>query len=314
MESFSQVVYNQRGVIFATLSSVMWAMNGLGAKIITKAVSPWIIAYACCLSYLLFIPWLKWENMTRYVMFDNIFMILAGLCDVISLYLATVAFSLTSVGNASAIIFSKPVFCALLSSFVLKEKFAACDCFIVIVNVIGVLLITNPFSICLDNAGFRRDSYHVLGSISALGAAVSGSVAFISVRKLVYRDTYDPFLVLLAKCIIGFVTFSVVLSFEFTSRDHMQNPSDWGCLLAVCFTGVCACVLVYAALQTETASTVCAISTAQVVISYLLQVVFTDDVIDFISVLGAVLILSAPLWYAVQGILQRSDDEVIDPI
>lgn len=298
MTSFREIAYVQRGVAFAALSGIMWAINGLVAKLITRVVSPWLIAFACSLSNLFFIPWMEWDMSKRYDVIDNVLIILAGLCDAFSLFLAINAYSLTSVGNASAIIFSRPVYCALLSRIYLQEKCAISDFFLLIGNFIGLILITKPVSIFVDDT--ELSSSDMIGSLAALGGALSGSVAFTSARKLVERELYDPFTVILVKSIIGFVLFGLALCIDLASRQHMHVRSDWLYLFTICFTGVCACVLGYVALKTEKSSTVCAISTIQVVVSYFLQAVFTDDDIDVMTAIGAVLILSAPVWYAVQ--------------
>ncbi|KAJ8047001.1 Solute carrier family 35 member G1 [Holothuria leucospilota] len=295
-------IYSQRGILFAFVGGILWSVNGLAANIITKTVGVWVIGYFCSICQLLLIPFLQWDYAERYGVAEVSIIILSGLCDTIVLFLACYAYSLTTVGNTGALLYSKPLFCVILSRLVLQVKYSVYDVVILVCNLTGIALISKPpflFASLTDDEIITE----FYGSMVAIGAAVTGAFQFIAIRKLVERDACDRFLLLLVKGIIGFFLCSMVLATNLSHGGHIKSIYDLLWLTLQCGSGLCSCLFVYAALQSQDASTVALVSTVEVLASFLLQVAFTDDSVDWMDIVGAFMITICPVWYAVKGIL-----------
>ncbi|PIK44376.1 hypothetical protein BSL78_18770 [Apostichopus japonicus] len=295
-----QAVYAQRGIALAFISSIIWAFNSLGSHISTQTVSTWTLCFVNSLLYLPSLFFIHWENSDRYRPSDGLLILLAGISDSASMWFASLGFSFTSIGNASAIIFSKPLFCLILSRIFLKEGLVLHDIGITVTNFIGVVLISKPrfvFGYYVTDV----DDLELWGSLAALMSAVSGACVFLCIRKLVEKNVYDPALVMVAKAVVGYVFYGLLMFLNINSHSHMKTASNWFCVISTCLAAVIACVLVYLALKCENASVVALVGTAEVALSYVLQVVFMEDKLEPTAIVGAFLIAITPVWSAIRG-------------
>ncbi|XP_071814828.1 solute carrier family 35 member G1-like [Apostichopus japonicus] len=298
------------GIVFSFISALLWAFNGLASSIATKTYSTTFVAFVCSLSYIFAPFFIRWENTEHYNSVDTVIVIFVGTFEICSVYLSLLALSLAPLGNTIAIIFSKAILCVLLSTIFLNEDLFIIDILLILANIGGLIFIAKPHFIFGHDVDDDDESDHnLIGAVAALGAAISASFTFILVRKLVERDTYDPYVILLLKSIVGFGLFGLELSINSTPFMNIPSGYDWLQLVFVCTTGVGACATAYLALQTEGAGTVAVISTLQVGISYVLQVAFTDETVSLLSILGAVLILFAPFWYGIRETLRKDSNE-----
>lgn len=299
-----QAVYAQRGIALTFLASIIWSLNSLGTKFSTKTVSPWTLCFVNSLLYLPSLFFIQWESSHRYHLSDGLLILFTGVFDSLSLCFATLGLTYTAIGNACALIFSKPLLCVILAKLFLNESLVVYDIGLVVINFLGVVLIFKPPLLF----GNTFTDVELLGSVAALVSAVCGAFVLLFIRKLVARDAYDPALLLLVKGIVGHVFYGFLIFTNITSQDHMKTPLDWSFVILTCLAAVVACTLTYLALKSEDASVVALVTTAEVVWSYLLQVVFTDDRLEPSVAVGAVLIMIAPVFLAVRGILSTQPE------
>lgn len=305
--SVKSVLINHRGVFFATMSAILWAINNLVVHIVTKSVSSWFVAFVSSLSYIFAPFFIRWENAHDYDCTDMITVLLTGLFESGSMYLCIWSLSLTSIGNVASINFSKTILCAVMSKIFLNEDIFLIDAILLLANIGGLLCIAKPsllFGTVFEGDDGDSDQ-NVIGAIAAFVGAIGAAATFILARILVERGSYDPFVIFLVKSMIGYGLFSLELSVDrSTFKDHSSDATVCFHFALACSSGVGACVLAYLALQTEGASTVAVLATLQVGIAYFLQVMFTDEGLNLLSMVGAVLILLAPFWYGIRSILK----------
>lgn len=310
MESLKQLLYNQRGLYFAFLSGVLFATQGLGTNLLTAAlISPWSICFYYNLCNAFAIPLVNWKASKTYSSKDLGLYFLAGAFDTGNFALALQAYSFTTIGNASAILLSKPLWCALLACLLLREAFSLLDAGLVILNLLGVFLISKPPLIFEGISGYH-DSEEFWGAMFALWGAISGGFQFVTIRSLVDRGTFDYFLLFVVRCTFGFPIFAVIICANLDNYMNIQEPSQWIFLAITCFSGLGASLATYAALNSRDATTVALIATVQVIAAYAFQFLIIGSSIDLLTVVGAVLITLSPVVYIIKSVIVEQDNVV----
>ncbi|MBL6782631.1 MAG: DMT family transporter [Alphaproteobacteria bacterium] len=108
------------------------------------------------------------------------------------------AVSTTTLGQATALFQSSAIFVTILAPFLLKEKVGIWRGGAVLIGLIGICMITNPFSGTIN-----------IGSFWGLMSAIAGAVLVIALRKLGKSD--EPITVALWHNGIGAVMYPVLV-------------------------------------------------------------------------------------------------------
>ncbi|MBX2869372.1 MAG: DMT family transporter [Acidiferrobacterales bacterium] len=145
---------------------------------------------------------------------DHLIRGIAGMCS-IGFYF--VAVSQIPLAAATAIAYSVPIFCAVLSIPILGELIGLRRWAAVVIGFFGVLIVSWPGSGVLG-----------VGVVAAIGSAVSGALVVIYLRKL--SDTEHPLTSSLLYNSLGTVVFLVLcLGLGWTPI----QPGDWVWVLAI---------------------------------------------------------------------------------
>ena len=136
-------------------------------------------------------------------------LILRGLILVVSTFFNFIAVKYLSLTMTSAIMFSSPIFVALLSILFLGERVGIWRWSAIIIGFIGVLIIIRP--------GFLEINF---ASISAIGAGTAYAFYIIYTRKLSFIDS--PIVTLLFTGVVGCILISIILPFYWTNLDMRQ--------------------------------------------------------------------------------------------
>lgn len=301
--SVIRTLRSQRGIFNALVGGIMLGVHGLGTNLLARTISPWIICFFFTICHLVVIPWINWELNNKYTL-TNIFMIfIAGLFGTLHLCFISFAFAFTSVGNTSAILYTKPLFSALFGKCLIKEPLAWIDALLILANFIGVLLVGKPPF--LFGGKLTSDSRELVGAMLSLVGAICGALQYVSIRKIVADDVFDTATILLAKTVAGFLIYSMGIVFNITELKPLETTLEWFYLSIVCVCGLTEVLFTYFALETLNAKTVALITAIDVLTSYLLQIAFTSDKVDWMAIAGALLITSAPVVYGIMGIREQ---------
>ena len=124
-----------------------------------------------------------------------------------------------SLGLATALIQSSIIFVTLASPFLLKEKIGVYRWSAVIIGMLGVVIITNPFSNSMNE-----------GVIYGIAASLVGAALSITLRKLGKSDS--PITVTLVHNVSGAVIILLSMTFIFSTPPYLTyNGSIWALLL-----------------------------------------------------------------------------------
>lgn len=206
--------------------------------------------------------------------------LLRGVLVFVQLSLIVYAFSQLPLAEAYAIAFVAPMFSALLAVPLLKDHLDLRHIISIVVGFVGVLVILRPGLIPLD-----------LAALAALMSALFFSLVNITARYM--RGTRHT---LLSWAFYPHLMILLILAVLFGGELQWLRPADLGYLIFMggvsAFGGIC---LARAFAHGHTA-VVASFHYSQMVWGVLLGYLLFDDVLDFWTGLGAVIIVASGLW------------------
>jgi drug/metabolite transporter (DMT)-like permease len=184
--------------------------------------------------------------------------------------------------DATLIMYSNPVFTAVLAALFLKESLTRVDILRVVASLVGVVLISQPSFIFGGES--RLDPVDVG---IALGGAIFAAISYVIVRKL--RETEDPLVV-----VFYFPLIATPASIP-TALPDAIIPTWWELLvlLGIGIVTHIAQVTMTKSLHLEKAGRATAVSYLQVVFAFIWGMLFFNEYPTLLSVVGAVLIVAS---------------------
>lgn len=304
MSSFCRVgLKGPCGVFHALVGGILLGVHGLGTNLLAHTVSPWIICFCFTVFHVVVFPFIDWDLSSKYTSKKLLLILTAGFFGTTHLCFISFAFEFSTVGNTSAILYTKPLFSAIFGKLIIKEPLTLIDASLILANFIGVTLVGKPSFIFRSNTlSGESSSRNLIGASLSLIGAICGALQYVTIRKLVADDTFNIPTVLAAKTLVGFLIYSLGVAFHMVDLKPIETPLEWFYLSIVCVCGLAEVLFTFLALETLNAKAVALITAVSVLTSYFLQICFTKDDVDPMAIVGALLITTAPLVYGVIGI------------
>lgn len=213
---------------------------------------------------------------------------LQGVVGGLTLVLLFYSFRRLPLGDATTIIFSSPVVVMVLSFIFLKEPCGFFRTLIVCMLVTGVVLIAKPPFIFHGDV----ELFDVIGYSCAVAATIFTALNMVVMRKC--KDVHFSVVVLH----LSLWTLALSLTLLLTLGHHQSlyallrhTPFDWAMAAVVSALGLSGQVLVACALGHEGAGKVAVTRSLDIVLAFILQVLAFGEIPDWISILGASLVL-----------------------
>ena len=192
--------------------------------------------------------------------------------------------------DATAIVFTSPVWTAILGYVLLSESWSFYDSFALILSLVGVTLITRPTFIFHTELGTLQHHGDWLAYAAAFCASVALALSYICVRKV--KETGSFTLVFYYGIMGMFVGLVIGLSVD----EGFKFP-DCGTLdtiYALCCAGFSFCgqVCLIFALKLEKAAIVALGRATDIAFVSILQAVFVQTPVSGFSIAGTVLVFS----------------------
>lgn len=194
-----------------------------------------------------------------------------------------------SPGAASLIIATIPIFTAILSIIILKEKITSKKITGFFLSLTGVVLIS-----LLGTAETKIQIEYILGAIGVLIAAIVASLYTIAGKKMLEKHSavYLTFYAILFGS-IGLIPFIPLSNQLLTSQVLKMSYQAWGALLFLgIFSTIIAYYIWYAALKIKNASEISIFLYAIPVLSTILSYFLVDQQVTIYFILGGILVLA----------------------
>ncbi|XP_043484042.1 solute carrier family 35 member G1-like [Leptopilina heterotoma] len=211
-----------------------------------------------------------------------------GFVGGITLALLYYSFRKLPLGDATTIIFSSPVIVIALSFIFLREPCGVLRIAVITALLTGVILVSRPPFIFETS---KLDNYDPLGYTCALLATV-----FTALNIVVMRKCVEIHYAVIVFNLSGWTLISATTFYLINSQGHINFhlPHDWftwGQIILVVVTGLSGQVLVAKALKIEGAGKVSVTRSLDIILAYVCQIYFFDEVPTLSNISGAMLIL-----------------------
>lgn len=280
------------GLILATLSSLFFSLCTVIVKKMTE-VDPMALAAYRYLGVLLpAIPIVLYKQETFFPKGRRIMLLLRSLTGTASLMLSFYAFRHMPLADASVIVFSVPVFTAIFARMFLREPCGVFNVISVLLTLVGVVLITRPPSIFGYEIAIKdKESSDIWGPVAAFSATLFGANVYVLLRALkgihfsVIMTNFG--MIALVQCFL--VTWLIgALCLPRCGTDRIL-------IVALAIFSFGGQILLTLALQFEQAGPVAIARSSDIVFAFIWQIIFFDDLPNWYSVGGAILVMSSVL-------------------
>jgi len=211
-----------------------------------------------------------------------------ALAGALGISCAFYAYSKTPLGDATAILFTSPVWTALLATipWVLGERLQLLDGVSLLLCLGGVVMVENPG---------KQDVDHLKGSCVALAGAMLSGVRFVSVRKL-GKGNMPPAVLVFVYSLLTVALLPLLMLM--LGQRWTAIPSDgevWGYIIGMGLVGYLASWLLNKGMQMGPVATISLARNMDISFAFVLQATVLGDSIELLPVLGSVLISAITL-------------------
>ncbi|CAL1300038.1 unnamed protein product [Larinioides sclopetarius] len=286
-----------KGLFYSSMSSVFFSLSSVIVKYV-KDISPAELAVLRFVGILIFtLPLVIYSREPPFGPRKiRHLLIFRGLVGATSLFLRFVAFQNLPIADASVIVFSIPVFVAVLARIFLKEPCGFFHAFTVFLTLLGIVLITKLPLILADEIA-KYSKSHFFGVGAALGSCVFGASVYVVIRKM----TAVHHSVIMFN--FGWVAIIETVCLTFLTGEFVAPTcglEQWLVILLGIFS-FCGQMLLTLALKTEHASPVAIVRAAtDIVLAFFWQIWFFHEIPDAYSISGAMLVSSCVVLISVR--------------
>ncbi|CAL8281726.1 unnamed protein product [Merluccius merluccius] len=259
------------GLFYGLISTVMFSVITLLVKTIQGVHSIEISTIRCFFQMLFVVPLLIYHRTGFLGPRDKrILLVLRGFLGSNAMILLFYAVQQMPLADATVIMFSNPLFTALLARIFLKEKCSLWDCFFTVFGLTGVILIARPpflFGQRLDGIEGNYTN-HIKGTIAAFAGAIGAAFTIVVLRKMgkgvhYYLSVWYYAVIGLAECLIV-VTVLGEWALPPCGRDRWT-------LMLIAVLGIAGQIFLTKALQIEKAGPVSLMRTLDVLLAFIFQ-------------------------------------------
>ncbi|XP_030629982.1 solute carrier family 35 member G1 [Chanos chanos] len=281
------------GLMYALLSCVFFSSASLLVKKVEGIHAIEISAIRCFFQILFVMPAMIYHKTGFLGPRElRIYLFLRGFLGCNAMILLYYAVLQMPLADATVIMFSNPVFTALLAWIFLKERCTIWDLFFTMFTLTGVILIARPpFLFGYDVSGIEGDySNHIKGTAAAFAGAVGAACTMVVLRKLGKSVHY--FLSVWYYAVIGLIECVITL---FILNEWTLPNCGWDRfnLMAIGLLGIGGQTFLTKALQIEKAGPVALMRTMDVVLAFILQFLFLNRKPTWWSLGGALCVVSS---------------------
>ena len=301
------------GLLLAMLSSIFFAVSSFAVRFLR--MNPLQVVISRSLIQLLFcLPIILVSRVSAIgVPGQRLLLLMRGVTAFFTFTLMYSSFQLMPFADASTIVYAAPVFVLVIACLFLGEECGVFQVFVLILTLAGVMLIARPTFLFPDDDA-RCDGHHgnnsqpvplskrLQGTLLAVPASLSAACTFVVIRKLqqapavVVVNAASAVGLVIAMPVLAIVYYLIPDVVGFLSRDVYMPTSmhDLSWLLVNGCCAVAAQLLLTLALKLEGAGQVSLVRTMDIVLAFVLQLVWLpQDAVPWTSVLGAVLVTAS---------------------
>lgn len=266
----------ENGVLCMILACLLFAVMGASVKIALREVPIYQAVFFRSIISAFIIGGLILFTRSSFIGNNPLLLSGRGLAGFIALNLNFYTIAKISLGDATILNQTSPLFVALFSALFLGERLSKKGMLLSLVSFVGVALIVKP--------SFSHYNHAALAGL--LGGMVA-ALAYISISRLHGSDSS-------LTMAFYFTAISSILSAPFMlHRAVLPSPRAWFCLILAGLTGTFAQLLLTYAYKNEPASRVAPFSYVAVIFSFGFGIALFGEIPDLYSVLGSGIVIAS---------------------
>lgn len=231
--------------------------------------------------FLMFAPWLLSHGRTAFRTQRLPLHVLRASLNVVAMFMFFTALTLTPVARATALAFTAPIFAALMSVVILREKFRIRRWVALLCGFAGTILILRPGILTID-----------LGSMLVLGSSLMWGVTLIVIKQLARTESS---LTITAYMNLLLAVFAFVPTLFVWTTPSMEG---WMWLVVIGISGTFAQMMLAQAFRETDASTVLPFDFLKLIWTASLGYVLFAETIDVFVWVGAAIVLGSSIYLA----------------
>lgn len=278
-----------RGLFFSALSSVFFSLSSVIVKY-AKDLDPGelsVLRFAGILIFTLPVVIYSREEpfgprKVRHLL------IFRGLVGATSLFLRFYAFRHLPIADASVIVFSIPVFVAVMARIFLKEPCGYFHAFSVFLTLVGIVLITK-LPVLLAHHLSSYNMYHIYGVLAALGSTIFGASVYVVIRKM---TGVHHSVIMFNFGWVAIIETSILTAITGTFTAPSCGLGQWLVILLGIFSFLGQTLLTLALKQEHAGPVAIVRAATDIILAFIWQVWFFGEIPDVYSISGAILVSS----------------------
>lgn len=263
------------------LAAIIWGSTGFFVKYLNLPPTTMAFFRMGVPTLLLFIFfYFKKTNLFKK---NNKYLLLASSLNAIRMFLYFVGFTLTTIGNAVIILYTKPIFVVLLSLFFLNEKIPKRNYFFLLLSFTGTLFIFMNSEFSLQNKDF-------IGMLAMLGSAFVVAASTTIYKK--ESKNFSNFELIFYQNLVGAVVFIpfIFMNSPIPTLPQISIASFYAILIGLVGFG-----LFFSAIKKIKLSTATILTYVEVISGVLFGVIFFNEMITWNILVGGLLIMSSSI-------------------
>lgn len=264
----------RQGIWLMMRASVAFSVMALGVKVASQSLSPMQVVFLRSFLGLLMVSGMMWLTKASFLGANSRMLFLRGLSGFVALALNFYAITLLNLGTAIMLNQTAPIFVALLSATVLKERVHWITWVSILVAFVGVYLLVAP-----------RLEYEWWGFCAGLASGFAAALAYLCVR--VTRHEKSPY------TIIFYFTFVSTLGSLGALHEgiRVESLSLWIAIGAIAFSSFSGQVLLTRSLTMASPSVLLPFGYLTSILGMVYGWVFWHERMSGLQIFGALLII-----------------------
>ncbi|KAJ8679875.1 hypothetical protein QAD02_015662 [Eretmocerus hayati] len=294
---YTRMNTNWFGIFLALLSGIFFTISSALVKGITN-VDPMVLLITRAVIQIVMMLTIAWKNSHHLLgpQGQRGLIHMQGLVGGMTLSLLYISFRRLPLGDATTVIFSSPIIVMIMSFIWLKEPCGFLRIAVMGSLVLGVILIAQPPFIF----EMQEDTlYDATGYTCAVFATIFTAMNIVVMRKCLEIHYSVVVLNLSVWSLISAIIFLIILPTDNPAmdfRDKLFIPCDFitlSMIMLVAVTGLLGQILIANSLKIESAGKVSVTRSLDIILAYVIQIYFFEEVPTMTSIIGALLILSS---------------------
>lgn len=257
-----------------SLAALFITMTWAGVKLASATLPMFeIIFFRALFSFLMLAVMVKQEGRSFQPVQQRKLLFVRSIAGALAMILVFFALKYISIGNATALFNTMPIFAALLAPVLVGEVFYRKNFLFILMAFVGICLILKPDGGLFDNAAFL-----------SLGGGFFMAVAEVWLRRLHKSEATS----VIAFYMAGALTIMVVI--PCLQQFQMPTIMEWLILIGIAVSVTIAQIFGTKAYAFAEAAIIAPFVYITVILSYIVGVVVFDEIPDCLSLIGAVVI------------------------